>query len=379
MSFGHGTKICPSCQGYVCVAKKICSCGYAFRPRDDKASDNWKHFHPRGSLRDERRAADVEASEAVREETDDSKRPHIEDGWTGAAGSGSAAGAGYSSGSERGGTGAASKRRRSGESGGGSDDSGSESEEGEEEGSEDDENCASAEVAQVSRAQMYRELKQNPGTYPTLDQLGEHYNDRPDVWPGMVCDITPEMAAVSPVTDDVVLAALEHVDFPEDRTRSQRSTGPGRRKKQNPGARAKQQQPPMCLGAIRAWKRNCFGYAGGVVGDNGVIASGHAQGRPQLAKLLSRYMRRKDGDFHFTSIQVSKNYDEIAMRVDNHTLGPSYTIGLGDFAGGELWCVAPFVVLNGTALLPLSCLYTLHKLLGLKCARHASMYRKLNW
>lgn len=55
---------------------------------------------------------------------------------------------------------------------------------------------------------------------------------------------------------------------------------------------------------------------------DGVIASCHTQGRPNLCKLLARYCEANRPGFKFTSIQVNKNY-ESALHCDKKNLGPS--------------------------------------------------------
>jgi hypothetical protein len=171
------------------------------------------------------------------------------------------------------------------------------------------------------RSMLFSSLRD--GAYPTLEQLRQRFLERRDVTPDMVADITPEMAAQEPSYENV-LAALEHVDFSENNGRL------------NTKQSSSQKQESFCLGLVHAWSTNIFGYAGGVSGGNGIIASGQSQGRPQLGRLLARFMRAADPSFTFTSIQVNKDY-ESAMHLDKNNLGPSYIIGLGDYSGGRLW------------------------------------------
>jgi hypothetical protein len=92
----------------------------------------------------------------------------------------------------------------------------------------------------------------------------------------------------------------------------------------------------MCLGVVYSWRTSHTGFAGGAAGDNGVIASCHTQGRPNLCQLLARYCEANRPGFKFTSIQVNKNY-ESALHCDKKNLGPSAIIGLGNYEEGWLW------------------------------------------
>ena len=138
-----------------------------------------------------------------------------------------------------------------------------------------------------------------------------------------VLDITPEMGSAPPSYENT-LAALEYIDFPSNISRKNVLKSGSRSHK------------AMCLGAVRAWRTNSFGFAGGVAGGNGLIMSGHIQGRSNIARLLAGFAAQACPGFTFTSIQVNKNY-ESDMHCDKNNLGPSLITGLGEYSGGKLW------------------------------------------
>jgi hypothetical protein len=172
-----------------------------------------------------------------------------------------------------------------------------------------------------SISRVFRALE--PGRYATAAQLRARYESRPDVDPLATLDITSEMADAEP-TYEHVLEMLRYIDFPENQTRTNvKKTGSG-------------PMEAMCVGAVGAWKSNSYGFGGGVGGGNGLIISGHTQGRPNFTRLLARFARREHPGFTFTSIQVNKNY-ESGMHCDKNNLGPSAIIGLGGYTAGKLW------------------------------------------
>lgn len=147
--------------------------------------------------------------------------------------------------------------------------------------------------------------------------------------------------SVFPVSREVVLAALEAVEVPENKSRGNVRQEPD------------QILEAMCLGAVSAR-------------GAGVQASVSTRDRPRLTRLLVQFatdrrrlrLRRPKTDaclgaeffdddkeydevsdcettedkFYFTSIQVNKNYAS-AIHVDRNNYGPSLIIGLGPFEG----------------------------------------------
>ena len=112
------------------------------------------------------------------------------------------------------------------------------------------------------------------------------------------------------ITDAIVLEALEYINVPKTL-------------RLNTKLNTKDQKYGMCIGAIKTYFK-------------GVCASQDCVSRPKLTDLLVRWMRQHKPDFHFTSIQVNKDYQS-ALHVDSNNMGPSYIVGLGDYIGGELW------------------------------------------
>jgi hypothetical protein len=134
---------------------------------------------------------------------------------------------------------------------------------------------------------------------------------------------------VFPVTHEVVLAALEAVEVPENKSRGNVRQDPD------------QILEAMCLGAV-----SCRGA--------GIQASISSRDRPRLTRLLVRFAKERHGtsvkhntgisaeggcdsetsedNFYFSSIQVNKNYAS-AIHVDRNNYGPSLITGLGSFEG----------------------------------------------
>jgi hypothetical protein len=111
---------------------------------------------------------------------------------------------------------------------------------------------------------------------------------------------------------DLIFEALERVSIPVNESRF------------NVKINAQQELLGMCIGCVNGRSR-------------GVIASVHTYRLRYLSTLLVEFGRRAlPPDFHFTSIQVNKNYLS-AMHVDKGNVGPSYIVGVGDFKGGKLW------------------------------------------
>jgi hypothetical protein len=79
----------------------------------------------------------------------------------------------------------------------------------------------------------------------------------------------------------------------------------------------------------------CVGLVG--ARSHGVVASQFARTRPSLTRELVRFGRHfLPASFKFTSIQLNHNFAS-ALHVDDYNSGPSYIVGLGTYAGGELW------------------------------------------
>jgi hypothetical protein len=78
----------------------------------------------------------------------------------------------------------------------------------------------------------------------------------------------------------------------------------------------------------------CIGVVGGR--SHGIITSKYARQRPNLTESLVKFAKKFAPGFHFTSIQVNKNYLS-AMHVDKNNLGPSFIVGVGDYKDGALW------------------------------------------
>ena len=138
---------------------------------------------------------------------------------------------------------------------------------------------------------------------------------------------------IFPVTHEIVLAALEAVEVPENKSRGNVRQDP------------EQILEAMCLGAV-----SCRGA--------GIQASISSRDRPRLTQLLVRFAKERvvtsvasnpsisnntynsagDGrygvedTFYFSSIQVNKNYAS-AIHVDRNNYGPSIITGLGSFEG----------------------------------------------
>lgn len=177
------------------------------------------------------------------------------------------------------------------------------------------------EKTMLMMADVFRKLPK--GEYAPHDVLMQRYTSRPDISSLTRLDITDEQGAVAPTVESVT-AALNAVDFPINTSRV------------NTQKEGQDAQTSMCLGVVYSWRTSNTGFAGGAAGDNGVIASCHTQGRPNLSKLLARYCMVNRPGFPFTSIQVNKNY-ESALHCDKKNLGPSAIIGLGDYTDGKLW------------------------------------------
>ena len=109
----------------------------------------------------------------------------------------------------------------------------------------------------------------------------------------------------------IILEALESIDFPASRRKNVR--------------RASQEGDVlgMCLGMTECWFR-------------GPMPSRHTRERPNLCRLLCDFARRELPGFHFTSIQVNKDY-AAELHVDKKDAGDSRIIGLGPYRGGQLW------------------------------------------
>eukprot|EP00427_Karlodinium_veneficum_P026883 CAMPEP_0169210182 /NCGR_PEP_ID=MMETSP1016-20121227/15075_1 /TAXON_ID=342587 /ORGANISM="Karlodinium micrum, Strain CCMP2283" /LENGTH=384 /DNA_ID=CAMNT_0009287699 /DNA_START=31 /DNA_END=1185 /DNA_ORIENTATION=- len=110
---------------------------------------------------------------------------------------------------------------------------------------------------------------------------------------------------------DAVFHALESVEFPISSRKNVR--------------KAHDTKPVygMCLGMVSNW-----------VGIP--MTSRATRERPNLAKLLTAFVKHEVPDFEFTSIQVNKDY-AAALHVDKNNAGTSMIIGLGDYSGGQLW------------------------------------------
>ena len=143
----------------------------------------------------------------------------------------------------------------------------------------------------MEMAKCFRGL--TPGTYAPPPLLLQRYTARTDITHCKRIDISAE-AAAAPPTYEAVLAALESVDFPNNKSRK------------NTLKAEDDSQEGMCLGVVCAWRTAATGFAGGCAGGNGVICSCHAQGRPNLAVLLAAFARKWKPEFRFTSIQVNK-------------------------------------------------------------------------
>lgn len=79
----------------------------------------------------------------------------------------------------------------------------------------------------------------------------------------------------------------------------------------------------MCIGMTATW-------------DNRPILSAATKHRPNLTKLLCAFAKHDRPDYEFTSIQVNKDY-AAALHVDGNNSWDSIIVGLGDYAGGQLW------------------------------------------
>jgi hypothetical protein len=67
----------------------------------------------------------------------------------------------------------------------------------------------------------------------------------------------------------------------------------------------------------------------------GWTASAYTMARPELSRLLVRFVRERYPDFRFSSIQVNKGSS--ALHVDTLNHGPSLIVALGEHVGGDLW------------------------------------------
>eukprot|EP01051_Picozoa_sp_SAG22_P012143 SAG22_NODE_1237_length_5050_cov_1.625404_4_plen_236_part_00 len=102
----------------------------------------------------------------------------------------------------------------------------------------------------------------------------------------------------------------------------------------------------FCIGPVLAWKREPAkaAAAGGVgvggagaAGGSGIVASGAAQGRPALGRLLNRFGQAVlPAGAAWTSVSVNRDYHTV-LHVDRCNYGPCWIIGLGDYTGGRLW------------------------------------------
>lgn len=79
----------------------------------------------------------------------------------------------------------------------------------------------------------------------------------------------------------------------------------------------------MCLGMTECWIR-------------GPMPSRQTRERPNLCRLLCSFAQKELPGFHFTSIQVNKDY-AAELHVDKKDAGDSRIIGLGPYRGGQLW------------------------------------------
>jgi len=110
---------------------------------------------------------------------------------------------------------------------------------------------------------------------------------------------------------NAVFEALEKEVFPESHRKNVREEGDDTK------------MLGMCLGVTSHYTK-------------GAQVSAATRHRPGLARLLCSFARKEIPDFHFTSIQVNKDY-QAAMHVDKNNLGPSWIVGLGNYTGGWLW------------------------------------------
>eukprot|EP00927_Polykrikos_kofoidii_P017600 TRINITY_DN18038_c0_g3_i1.p1 TRINITY_DN18038_c0_g3~~TRINITY_DN18038_c0_g3_i1.p1 ORF type:complete len:869 (+),score=174.94 TRINITY_DN18038_c0_g3_i1:308-2608(+) len=69
---------------------------------------------------------------------------------------------------------------------------------------------------------------------------------------------------------------------------------------------------------------------------SGPVPSTWTRKMPNLSKLLCDFIRHEKPGFHFTSIQINKDYGA-ALHVDKNNAGTSVIIGFGPYTGGELW------------------------------------------
>lgn len=126
-------------------------------------------------------------------------------------------------------------------------------------------------------------------------------------------DVVPELLAKYRRTRsrEVILEALESVEFPESRRHNVREMG------------TSGPTYAMCLGMTECCVK-------------GPMPSRAVRDRPNLARLLCEFVRHERPGFRFTSIQVNKDY-AAALHVDKNDAGDSRIIGLGDHQGGWLW------------------------------------------
>ena len=110
---------------------------------------------------------------------------------------------------------------------------------------------------------------------------------------------------------DSILVALEAIAFPASKRSNVRRAGEGG------------EVLGMCLGMTECWYK-------------GPMPSRHTRERPNLCRLLCAFARRELPGFHFTSIQVNKDY-AAELHVDKKDAGDSRIIGLGPYLGGQLW------------------------------------------
>jgi len=85
--------------------------------------------------------------------------------------------------------------------------------------------------------------------------------------------------------------------------------------------------------------REVLGMAVGVVAirmSSECRASRYTLDNPEPVRALVAYARRYIPEFRFSTIQINKN-NRTALHVDRNNMGPSAIIGLGDYAGGEVW------------------------------------------
>merc|ERR1711924_396327 len=76
----------------------------------------------------------------------------------------------------------------------------------------------------------------------------------------------------------------------------------------------------------------------GVVNNycSGLVASRPTVLRPNLTRVLTRFLAQSHPDFRYTTIQLNKDYSA-RLHVDGNNYGPSFIMAMGKYTGGELW------------------------------------------